>query len=86
MPGFDQTGPMGGGPMTGGGFGRCGARGGRGNFGRGQRYRWFQQRAAVDLPPAADIASAPASTELTRLAAALESIEARLARIEGERA
>jgi len=25
MPGFDQSGPMGEGPMTGGGFGRCGA-------------------------------------------------------------
>ncbi|MFH1436870.1 MAG: DUF5320 family protein [Pseudomonadota bacterium] len=23
MPGFDRTGPLGGGPMTGGGFGRC---------------------------------------------------------------
>jgi len=26
MPGFDRTGPMGQGPMTGGGFGRCGNR------------------------------------------------------------
>lgn len=85
MPGFDQTGPMGAGPMTGGGFGRCGGRAGRVYGGRGQRYRWFQQRAAVDLPTAADMASAPASDQLTRLAAALESIEARLARIEGER-
>lgn len=25
MPGFDRTGPMGGGPMTGGGFGQCSA-------------------------------------------------------------
>jgi hypothetical protein len=24
MPGFDGTGPLGGGPVTGGGFGRCG--------------------------------------------------------------
>ena len=25
MPGFDRTGPLGQGPMTGGGFGRCGS-------------------------------------------------------------
>jgi hypothetical protein len=31
MPGFDGTGPLGEGPMTGGGFGYCGAR-------RGSRY------------------------------------------------
>jgi hypothetical protein len=41
MPGFDGTGPLGHGPMTGGGFGYCGtsrragyAFGGRGSFGR----------------------------------------------------
>lgn len=41
MPGFDRTGPLGQGPMTGGGFGYCGtsrrpgyAFGGRGFFGR----------------------------------------------------
>ena len=41
MPGFDGTGPLGQGPMTGGGFGYCGtnrrpgyALGGRGFFGR----------------------------------------------------
>ena len=47
MPGFDRTGPMGRGPMTGGGFGRCGrgygygygAFGGRG-YGRGRRFCW----------------------------------------------
>jgi len=39
MPGFDRTGPMGKGPMTGGGFGRCGsARGGGGFGGRGFGY------------------------------------------------
>lgn len=47
MPGFDRTGPMGQGPMTGGGFGQCGgarrvAQGwgqglGRGR-GRGRRF------------------------------------------------
>ena len=42
MPRFDGTGPMGQGPMTGGGFGYCGP-GGRaqsmGGFGRGRGYR-----------------------------------------------
>jgi hypothetical protein len=76
---------MGAGQMTGGGFGRCGGRAGRVYGGRGQRYRWFQPRAATDLPPMADMASAPAADQLTRLAAALESIEARLAKIEGDR-
>ena len=42
MPGFDGTGPMGQGPMTGGGFGYCGpgnrAQSMRG-FGRGRGYR-----------------------------------------------
>ena len=39
MPGYDRTGPMGAGPMTGGGGGRCGARSAAGDaefgFGRG---------------------------------------------------
>jgi hypothetical protein len=35
MPGFDRTGPMGAGPMTGGGFGRCG---GQAGIGRGGGY------------------------------------------------
>ncbi len=36
MPGFSGTGPMGDGPMTGRGMGRCGATRGMGNgFGRG---------------------------------------------------
>ena len=52
MPGFDGTGPMGQGPMTGGGFGPCGRglgiRRGRGfrmvrggGFGRGRGYRFW---------------------------------------------
>ena len=38
MPGFDRTGPRGGGPRTGGGFGYCGPSAGRGRstFGYGQ--------------------------------------------------
>lgn len=47
MPGFDRTGPMGGGPATGGGFGYCGPNaavgdfsgyGARGGFGTGRRF------------------------------------------------
>ncbi len=34
MPAYDKTGPFGRGPMTGGGFGRCG--GGRRGFSRGE--------------------------------------------------
>lgn len=39
MPGYDGSGPLGGGPMTGGGFGRCGNRAGSGTvagLGRGR--------------------------------------------------
>jgi hypothetical protein len=46
MPGFDQTGPMGQGPMTGRGFGPCGlGLGGRRHFGPGRgmgRYFGWQ--------------------------------------------
>jgi hypothetical protein len=59
MPGLDRTGPIGAGPMTGGGFGRCNprnsaygwgsfgsGRGGRGS-GRGRGYsRGFGRRGA----------------------------------------
>ncbi len=38
MPGYDRTGPMGKGPMTGGGFGRCGGRRRVGGFG-GRGFR-----------------------------------------------
>jgi hypothetical protein len=53
MPGFDRTGPLGGGPRTGGGFGYCGPYAGAesyrgigfgGNFGRGRRYRRYSGR------------------------------------------
>lgn len=36
MPGYDGTGPLGGGPMTGGGFGYCGT-GRRSSYGLGGR-------------------------------------------------
>lgn len=38
MPGFDRTGPLGEGPMTGGGFGRCGS-GRRSAYGAGAGRR-----------------------------------------------
>ena len=54
MPGYDRTGPLGQGPMTGGGFGYCGtnrrpgyAFGGRGFFGRfgaGRRVGFGRRR------------------------------------------
>ena len=60
MPGGDRTGPMGAGPLTGGGFGSCGSfagsrgysRGGRGagqgGFGRG--HGWRKRFWATGLP------------------------------------
>jgi len=39
MPGFDGTGPMGAGALTGGGFGRCGGGAALGRPGRGRGYR-----------------------------------------------
>jgi hypothetical protein len=83
MPGFDRTGPMGNGPITGGGFGRCGAGARRKGDGRGQRYRRFQQGPPIDGAPAVDPEPMSAAGQLNRLEAALASIEARLARIEG---
>ena len=41
MPGFDRTGPRGMGPMTGGGRGLCGTRGGRTGEYRGFGFRGF---------------------------------------------
>ncbi|OAA31606.1 hypothetical protein AT15_05915 [Kosmotoga arenicorallina S304] len=40
MPGFDRTGPMGEGPMTGRGLGYC-ARPGTGVYAYGYNRRWF---------------------------------------------
>lgn len=39
MPGFDRTGPMGAGPVTGGGFGYCAGGAGRGV--RGGQAQWY---------------------------------------------
>jgi uncharacterized protein DUF5320 len=85
MPGFDGTGPMGGGPATGGGRGNCtvGAvadvrfgRGFRRGFGRGGRFV-----AAPVLPGYADeIGRLKAEADLLRRS--LDSVNARIARIE----
>jgi len=77
MPGFDLTGPMGAGPRSGGGFGRC-----RAMAGRGYRNRRFQQDVPTMSPPAVGNG---ANDPLSRLEAALASIEARLSRIERDR-
>lgn len=70
MPGMDGTGPMGAGPMTGGGFGRCGRRGqaglgrgyGRGGgFGGGIRLR---QRLCWDYLPSSADEGMPGEKEL----------------------
>jgi len=56
MPGFDRTGPLGQGPMTGGGFGHCAGNynpeygtGGRGFYGRyaGNRGGGFRRRQRI---------------------------------------
>lgn len=88
MPGFDQTGPLGEGPMTGGGFGRCvsgeapadaphrGFRRGRGG-GRGMRQRPF-----VRGTTAAQLASSEAGdlqTEVQSLSAEVAALRAALA-------
>ncbi len=60
MPGLDGTGPEGMGPMTGGGFGRCGnnnAQAGTGRGlarGRGRGFRRYTNRNVVDPVVAAD--------------------------------
>ena len=72
MPGFDRSGPMGGGPMTGGGRGYCnpattpgpgafvgGYAGGsriRGGLGRGRGWRRGLGRGYRFYPPAAGLA------------------------------
>lgn len=58
MPNQDRTGPLGQGPMTGGGFGLCGGGQGRGQggYGMGQgggffRFGRFPRGAALDQTP-----------------------------------
>ena len=60
MPGYDRTGPMGQGPMTGGGFGRCtnyaGAPMGRG---RGVSYGWGRRGGRGRGPGRWPVAAGP---------------------------
>jgi hypothetical protein len=44
MPGFDRTGPMGGGPATGGGFGYCGPNAAVRDF---SRSRWVRNGTSI---------------------------------------
>lgn len=98
MPGQDGTGPRGGGPMTGGGRGRCGG-GGTANAGgpgagagRGGGRRRLRARGATVEPrsPGADPEPAAAvgaeSPSLVKLVTALAEQVARLeARLEADR-
>jgi len=58
MPGYDGTGPMGGGPMTGGGFGYCNPANtgnrplGMGGRGRGRGFRGRAYASPAAYPPA----------------------------------
>ncbi len=93
MPGFDRTGPLGQGPMTGGGFGRCGQGGaglgaglgrgmgaGRGRgFGRG-RFGLGGRAVALDQEaPEAAVPEARAEQAIDALLERIERLEAKLA-------
>lgn len=83
MPGYDGTGPMGQGPITGGGFGPCGRgmafrRGGRG-VGLGRGRSGFRGGASY-APPAATIPSDARIDELTDRLGRIESMLETLAK------
>ncbi len=92
MPGRDRTGPMGTGPLTGGGFGGCagyapGGRGLRAWGGRGWRNRFY----ATGLPgwaagpwqgPSPEEEAAFLRNQAASHQSALEQIEARLKDLE----
>ena len=96
MPGFDRTGPMGQGPMTGRGLGNCGA--GRGVsqggavYGRGRGFGFGQGRgfgfgpaAARGYAPAQPAAQDEASwlrNQADALEAELQGIKARLSELD----
>ena len=98
MPGFSGTGPMGAGPMTGGGRGYCGANatprfqsssGRTGYGGRGGRGRGFGYGRQFSAQQPAASSMTPAGDELNMLraqadqmAAALEEIQNRMAELE----
>jgi len=93
MPGLDQTGPMGGGPLTGGGWGRCSPTGagadqpadvgsGRGRgFGGGiGRRRGCCRAWLLASPFGADRAIEPAA-EIEKLRAEAETLTSMLDRL-----
>ncbi|MBN1942659.1 MAG: DUF5320 domain-containing protein [Phycisphaerae bacterium] len=80
MPGFDGTGPMGQGPMTGRGLGPCGRgmafrRGGGRGLGYGRS--WFRG-GAYSYPQNAPDASASDDARIEELAGRLDRIESML--------
>ncbi len=82
MPGMDGTGPLGQGPMTGGGFGRCNPNadpavyGGRGmGRGRGNGFRRNLNQRAFAQPDIAQTAGA-AKADTQELSKRLEALSA----------
>ena len=84
MPGFDRTGPLGYGPMTGRGFGNCGGgmgfRRGRGiGFGRGFRTgRGFDFRYSQPVELTKEEQKRLLETELKDLESDKQEVEKRL--------
>lgn len=95
MPGGDGSGPMGQGPMTGGGFGPCGAGAGRRaagggfgrsfgrGFGRGMGYR--NRRWAPEWPSRDQVAPTAEPNLLQRLTEELDHLRERIAGLEGKK-
>jgi hypothetical protein len=95
MPGFDGTGPLAGGPMTGGGFGYCGTGrrpgyglGGRAFYGRvgGRgpgfgRGRWLRRGAGQGYGYSQPLPQSP-ETELAELREETEDLKAYLKDVE----
>jgi hypothetical protein len=95
MPGFDGTGPRGQGPMTGGGFGYCGAgwrrppwprgRGFLGRFGAGPSLRgfgWGGGRAYGPAYPYSRFSPPDTKTEIAGLQEEEEELKAYLKNLE----
>ena len=84
MPGFDQTGPNGAGPMTGGGFGTCNTNGeavprrdrGRG-FGMGRGRGFGRGWRAMGAVPTA-ITATPVEERVAQLEAEIHSLRDQL--------
>lgn len=82
MPGYNRTGPMGQGPMTGRGKGFCGGAGAMGNGPRGGRGRrgWRHCFNATGVP--GWMGSAPMPDEREELQHQAELLREQLARVE----